>query len=259
MKSTYLSVQHIDAFVKEKQILFDVSCLFSKGKVAVVMGPNGSGKSTLAHVLMGNPIYQWHVNKESLQTEKLSKKTSGIYLGDVDITNISTEERARRGLFLSFQSPVAIPGVTVIELLRSAYTHASKEHVRNFSKLHKKIDQAAELLHINSNLLKRSVHEGFSGGEQKKIELLQALVIEPKFAIFDEIDTGVDVDALKLIAQAIKKLQMQGTGIILITHTKRITQYLDPDQVLVFSKGKIIRIGDKSLIDVIEDKGFSFI
>jgi Fe-S cluster assembly ATP-binding protein len=245
-----LSIQHLDAFVKEKQILFNISCEFKKGTVTVIMGPNGSGKSTFAHVIMGDPRY-------ITPLEKNGNESSKIILDNKDILHISTEEKAQLGLFLSFQAPIAIPGVSVKDLLRAAYGNLKKNNKKSLIELNAMIESYARLFHIDASLLLRSIHEEFSGGERKKIELLQALVLQPEFAIFDEIDTGVDVDALKLISFGMKELQKNGTGIVIITHNERILQYIDVDMVLIMINGKIIKTGRKNLIEQINQKGYN--
>lgn len=260
-KSSILSLQHIRAnLLSGKPIITDISMDFTAGGIHVIMGPNGSGKSTLAGVLMGNPEY--HVKGK-------------IVLGKTDISTLSTTDRAKKGIFLAFQSPVPIAGVSVIHLLRSAYQelHPSKASVA--SKMHNPalakryassgmsitellstVKRYASLLHIDESLLSRSIHEGFSGGERKKIEVLQALVLRPVFAIFDEIDTGLDVDALKIVAHGIELLQKQKTGCIIITHYQRLLTYLHPDTVTVIKKGSIVQTGDARLVKLIEKKGY---
>ena len=241
MKTSHLTISHLSAKTKEgKEILHDISLSFSSSKVYAIMGPNGSGKSTLAHVLLGNPEY-------TIQGSILFNLTN--------IEKVVTEERARLGLFLSYQSPVAIPGVSVVHLLRTAYqkTHQLMK-IEQFMSI---LKQHAKTLHIESILLNRSIHDGFSGGEKKKIELLQALVLKPKLAIFDEIDTGLDVDALKVVAQGINMLKEFGTGVIMITHYKRLLSYIPVDVVYVLSKGKLLKTGNRQLVTVIERKGYA--
>lgn len=222
------------------------------------MGPNGSGKSTLAHAIMGDPKYQCQMTNDKLQIKTAGKKIhSSIYLDQKNITDLPTEERARLGLFLSFQAPIAIPGVSVKDLLRSSYQNHDTQTPNFFMDLAKRIERYAKMIHLDKDLLSRSIHEEFSGGERKKMELLQALTLSPNFALFDEIDTGVDRDALTYIAKGIKELQKRKTGIVLITHNERILQYVDVDRVLVLSQGKLVKEGDRRLIDQINTKGYS--
>jgi len=236
-KTVTLSLKNISVrTVTNKKIISDISMQFVSGKTYVIMGPNGSGKSTLAQVIMGNPEY---------------KVTGKIFFDQTDISKMSTSERAESGIFLAFQSPVAIPGVSVINVLRSAL--GEKMSIAEVSDA---IKQYAAMLHIDPSLLTRGIHDGFSGGERKKIEVLQALVLKPKFAIFDEIDTGLDVDALKIVASAIKILRKQGTGCIIITHYQRLLKYVRPDHVVVIKKGTIDKEGNASLVKEIEKKGY---
>ncbi|MFH0749466.1 MAG: Fe-S cluster assembly ATPase SufC [Candidatus Gottesmanbacteria bacterium] len=262
-KNITLSLSHLFVDVlKGKNILHDVSIIFEAGKTHVIMGPNGSGKSTLAHALMG-----------SLEYAVKGK----ILFGKKDITRIPASDRAKLGIFLAFQSPIAISGVSVINLLRTAYQELHPDNKKidtkiqnpvlasrwkssdmTLSDLLKAINRYAALLHIDPLLLTRSIHEGFSGGERKKIEVLQALVLQPKFAIFDEIDTGLDVDALQIVATGIDLLRKNGTGCIIITHYQRLLKYLQPDTVVVIKNGSVSKTGDAALAKEIETKGYGY-
>lgn len=239
-----LRVNHISVFWETKQILFDVNAAFQKGKTTIIVGPNGSGKSTLLHSIMGDSMYE----------VKGKQKSSGIFIGDKNIIDIPIDERARLGIFLSFQNPPAIAGVTITDILRASIRAVkgsldTKIFDTRFSK-------ATKLLDMKGELLTRSVHEGFSGGEKKKIEILTALMIEPSFALFDEIDTGVDVDALKLLGKAMKELISAGTGLVIVTHNLAITRLVSPDSVIVMKDGKIAQVGDKALLTHMLKKGF---
>lgn len=254
MKSTtLLQLKHVSASLQSgKTILCDISMMCVPGKIHVIMGPNGSGKSTLAKVIMGNSEY---------------KMKGKILLGQVDIAKETTEERAKRGMFLAFQSPIAISGVSVMNLLRTAHqeirakkqksTVHQKTATGTISEFLETIKKYAKLLHIDDSLLTRSIHEGFSGGEKKKIEVLQALVLEPKFAIFDEIDTGLDVDALQIVARGIELLGKRGTGCIIITHYQRLLSYLSVDGVTVMKQGSIVKTGGGKLVSDIDKKGYA--
>lgn len=262
-----LTISHLYAGVSGKEILHGVDMTVKAGEVHAVMGPNGSGKSTLAQVLLGHPAYE---------TYKRKGKISKILLGGKNIIPLPTEDRANMGLFLAFQAPVAIPGVTVMNLLRAAYEarHESKggkkqKSVQNpvlarrfqvggmpigeFTDL---VKSHAKILRITDDMLRRGIHDGFSGGEKKKIEMLQALVLPHTFAVFDEIDTGLDVDALRTVSKGIALLQKQGVGVIIITHYQRILRYVRPDVVHVLVAGRVVDRGDATLARRIETKGY---
>lgn len=201
------------------------------------MGPNGSGKSTLVNAIMGHPQYD-------------VKPSSKIFLLGKDIAHELPEKRAKAGLFLSFQNPLSISGVTVFQLLRAA----TKGTIDPLA-LQKKMYKAANSLKIDRELLERSLNVGSSGGEKKKMEVLQALVLEPKVAIFDEVDTGVDVDALKTIASNLSRFQ-KGKTLILITHNSKIAHYIKADEVLILKNGRLVKTGDMKLAARVEKEGF---
>ena len=205
------------------------------------MGPNGSGKSTLASVLMGHPKYTLSRN-------------SKILLGKKNLKNLSPDERAKLGVFLSFQTPMELAGVTVFELLRLAL----EKKIAPVA-LHKQVAEYAKELHIKDELLKRSLNAGFSGGEKKKLEALQAVLLAPRFALFDEIDTGVDVDALKAITKFLTKYLPKETTLVFITHSTRLLKAIKPDEVLILRDGSLIKTGKATLAKQIEEKGFEHI
>lgn len=256
-----LVLDDIRASIDAKEILHGVTFTVKPKEVHAIMGPNGSGKSTLASVLLGHPGY---ICKGS------------IVLGTKNLIKMPADERAKLGLFLAFQSPIAIPGVSVMNLLRTAYQsiHKQKESgklqsIQN-SVLAKRFDvggmpigeftsyvkEQAKILDLDQSFLSRGIHDGFSGGEKKKLEMLQALVFKPKFAVFDEIDTGLDVDALKVVSAGIFTLKEQGTGVIIITHYNRILKYVTPDVVHVLVKGVIVKTGPATLAKQIEKSGY---
>ena len=255
-----LTVSNLRVSIGDKTILRGVSLKVRAGEIHAVMGPNGSGKSTLAYALMAHPAY---------------KIIGTILINKKDISHLSTDKRAKAGLFLAFQSPIAVPGVSVMNLLRSAYQELhpagkTPEKIQNpllarrwtgggmtLSNFSLMVKDNAKKLSIDEAFLSRGIHDGFSGGEKKKIEMLQALVLAPRFAIFDEIDTGLDVDALKVVAQGIGLLASRGTGIIIITHYQRIFKYLKPDVVHVLVRGKIVKTGKAQLAKEIEEHGYT--
>ncbi len=233
-----ISLKHLTVSIEGKTILPDFSFDFESGKAYVLMGPNGSGKSTLASVIMGHPKYT-------------VGRSSKILLEKKNLKNLTPDERAKLGIFLSFQTPMELPGVTVFELLRLAL---EKKYAP--VELHKLVQTYAKELHIKDELLKRSLNLGFSGGEKKKLEALQAVLLAPRFALFDEIDTGVDVDALKTIAKFLKKYLPEETTLVFITHSTRLVKYVKPDYVLVLRDGKLVKQGSTALAKQVEEKGF---
>ncbi len=239
-----LRVSSLVVSVEGKKILQGISLSVRPGEVHAVMGPNGSGKSTLANALMGHPAYT-------------IAKGSIITVNGKRLEAVLPEVRARAGLFLAFQSPIAIPGVTVVNLLRTATIEIHGKENVSLPDFMKSLRAKAAELQIDETFLKRGIHEGFSGGEKKKIEMLQALMLAPKYAIFDEVDTGLDVDALKIVARGIGILAKSGTGVIVITHYQRILSHIKPDVVHVMVKGKIVATGGASLARQIEDKGYN--
>ncbi len=231
-----IELKNLTVSVADKIIIKNLNLNFKKNKVYVLMGPNGSGKSTLALTLMGHPLYRI--------------KSGKILFEKKDITNLAAEKRANNGMFLSFQSPLSLSGVNIFSLLRTAIA-GKKDPLA----LREEIEKTAKLLRIKKELLERSFNEGTSGGEKKKLELLQAVVLNPKFLMFDEIDTGVDVDALRTIAQFMEK-NRKGKIYLLITHYNRILKYVKPDEVLVMMEGKIVKQGDYQLAEEIEKDGY---
>ena len=235
IKDLHVEVDNID-------IIKGVTLTFHPGKVYALMGPNGSGKSTLANALMGHPKY---------------KITKGqIILDGKDITHEKANIRANLGLFLSFQHPAEITGVTISNFLRTAVNN-KQEKKYSIVEFHTLLKEKMKYLQMDSSFSKRYVNEGFSGGEKKKAEILQLSLLEPKYAILDEPDSGADIDSLKIIGKGIEKIRAnKDMSIILITHYKRILEYLQPDEVSIINKGKIIAHGNYELAKQIEKEGF---
>ncbi|MEK7070428.1 MAG: Fe-S cluster assembly ATPase SufC [Patescibacteria group bacterium] len=230
-----LTLKNLSVSVAKKKILSDLSYTFEKGKIYAVMGPNGSGKSTLAYSIMAHPTY---------------KVKGGIFFKKEDVSDLDAQKRSEKGIFLSFQSPLSLSGVTVLQLLQLALS-GKKEPLA----IRKETIKYAKELGISEELLTRSLNEGSSGGEKKKFEVLQAAVLDKQVCIFDEIDTGVDIDSLKKISKFLKKYKGNKT-FILITHYNRILKYLKPDNVLVLVNGKLVKVGTAKLAEAIEKKGY---
>lgn len=239
-----LSLKNIRSTIGEKEVLKGVNLNVDRGEIHVLMGPNGIGKSTMAHVLMGNKNY--------------NLLSGSVTLAGEDITNLSTAERARKGLFLGFQYPVSVPGLKISEYLRNLHNmiHGTQVGVSEFRKL---LKDKLEMLEMDRSILSRYLNEGLSGGEMKRLEMLQLAVVKPKVAVLDEIDSGVDVDAQKTIAEAIKRLCKQdGTAFILITHYQRLPNLVNPNKVHVVLDGQIVQTGDKTLVDAVEREGYDW-
>lgn len=240
-----LSIHNLSVSVGEKKILNNLSFSFKAGKTYAILGPNGSGKSTLAGAVMGHPDFSLsHKSRLLLQENSPSKKKRNI-------KHLSPDKRAALGMFLSFQTPLALPGVTVFELLRLALEGRMDPVL-----LHKTVKTYAQELGIKEELLRRSLNDGFSGGERKKFEVLQAAILQPRFALFDEIDTGVDVDALKTIARFTNKRLPKSTTRVFITHSAKLLTYMKPDAVLVIKDGRLVKTGSHALAQHISKKGF---
>ncbi len=232
-----ITLSNLSVSIDEKPILKNINFEFEEGKIYAVMGPNGSGKSTLAYSIMGHPSYT-------------IEEGSKIEANGEDITEMEANERAEQGIFLSFQSPLSLSGVKVQQMLRLAM-----EGKKNPVEIYKQVKEIAKELKISEDLLERSLNDGASGGEKKKLEVLQAMVLDKNFLVFDEVDTGVDVDALKTIAQYLEK-HRQGKTYVVITHYNRILHYLKPDNVLIIANGELKKVGDHTLAEEIEKNGY---
>ncbi len=248
MSKAILEIKNLSAGVEGKQILKGVNLTVSAGEVHAVMGPNGSGKSTLAAVLAGRDGYD---------------VTGGevIYNGH-DLLDLDPEERAREGLFLAFQYPVEIPGVNSTYFLKAALNEIRKakgESELDAMEFLTLVKERMKLLELSDDLLKRSVNEGFSGGEKKRAEIFQMAVLEPKLAILDETDSGLDIDALKIVSSGVNKLKRADNAQLVITHYQRLLNYIVPDFVHVLVDGKIVRTGGKELALELEAKGYDWL
>jgi len=242
-----LQISNLQASIDEKLILKGVNLKVNRGEVHAIMGPNGSGKSTLANVLAGSPSYQ------------VENQSSQVTLDQINLLDLSPDQRAQLGLFLAFQYPVEVPGVKINHFLWEAYKARFKDQAK-FKKIfdfYKFLETKAQELFIKPEMLNRGLNEGFSGGEKKKLEVLQMNVLQPKFAILDETDSGLDVDAIKIVAQGIKQVVKDyQTGVIIITHYQRILDYISPDFVHIMIDGQIVKSGDQKIIKEIEDQGY---
>jgi Fe-S cluster assembly ATP-binding protein len=241
-----LEIKNLHAEIEGKQILNGLTLTVEKGQVAAIMGPNGSGKSTLAYVLSGRPEY------ELTQGE--------ILLNGESILGMEPEERAAKGLFLAFQYPMEVPGVATMTFLRTALNAQRKargEDELSTPEFLKRVREAAAELDISQEMLRRGVNVGFSGGEKKRNEILQMAMLEPKLAVLDETDSGLDIDALRIVADGVNRLRSPERGMIVITHYQRLLSYIVPDVVHVLSKGRVVRSGDKNLALELEEKGYA--
>jgi Fe-S cluster assembly ATP-binding protein len=243
-----LEIKNLHAGIDGKEILKGLNLQINKGEVHAIMGPNGSGKSTLAKVLAGHPSY------EVLQGEV-------IYEGK-NLLELEPDERAKEGVFLAFQYPVEVPGVSNSQFLRLAYNekmkHLGQEELDPLE-FNDYLKEKAKVVEMSSDFFKRSVNEGFSGGEKKRNEILQMAVLEPKLAVLDETDSGLDIDALRIVAGGVNKLRDAEKAIILVTHYQRLLNYITPDFVHVLANGKIVKQGGKELALELEEKGYDWV
>ena len=239
--NTLLEIKDLYVNAGEKEILKGLNLNIKKGETHVIMGPNGAGKSTLANVILNNPQY---------------KKIEGqvMFDGD-DISNLPTHEIAQKGVFMSFQSPEEIPGISTMNFLKYAKNKITGKPVKIFE-LKKEVEKDIEELNMNKNLIERNLNVGFSGGEKKKNEILQMLVLNPKLAILDETDSGLDVDAIRTVSKGIQMYHNKNNGVLIITHNTRILENLKVDYVHTLVNGKIVKTGDMRLAEEIENNGY---
>ena len=243
-----LEINNLHCTIEGRSILKGINLKINKGEIHAIMGPNGSGKSTLANVISGHEDYE------------ITK--GNIYFKDQEINELSPEERAHEGVFMSFQYPVEIPGVTVTNFIKTAINESRKSkglEEMPSSEMLKKIREKAALLEIDSNFLSRSLNEGFSGGEKKRNEIFQMAMMEPELAVLDETDSGLDIDALKIVANGVIKCSNDGNSVLVITHYQRLLDYIVPDYVHVVMDGKVVKSGDKDLAKKIEEIGYDWL
>ena len=243
-----IKINNLHARVEEKEILKGINLEIKPGEVHAIMGPNGSGKSTLSNVIAGREDYE---------------VTGGtIDFEDEDLLDLDPEERAHKGIFLSFQYPIEIPGVTVSNFIKTAINETRKgrgEEPMDAREMLSKMREKSALLEMDKSYLSRSLNEGFSGGEKKRNEIFQMAMLEPKLAILDETDSGLDIDALRIVANGVNKLRSADNAVLVITHYQRLLDYIEPDFVHVLYNGKIVKSGDKNLAIELEAKGYDWI
>ncbi len=243
-----LSIKNLHASIEDKEILRGINLEVKAGEVHAIMGPNGSGKSTLSAVIAGNENYE---------------VTDGtVTLDGEDLADFAPEERAHKGVFLSFQYPVEIPGVSVTNFMKTAINESRKANGKDempANEMLKLIREKSELLEIDRKFLSRSLNEGFSGGEKKRNEIFQMAMLAPKLAILDETDSGLDIDALRIVANGVNKLKNENNAVLVITHYQRLLDYIIPDFVHVLMDGKIVKSGGADLAHELEEKGYDWI
>jgi Fe-S cluster assembly ATP-binding protein len=244
MVPNILSIKNLNVSVNDKVILKDVSITVKSGEIHALMGPNGTGKSTLAHTIIGSMRY---------------KVNSGqLYINDENLLDLQVYERARAGLFVAFQEPVSVQGLRFINYLRIAYSSLHPDEKLEYKKFVEEVKELLAFFGLDSSFTDRGLNDGLSGGEKKRMEALQMLILRPKFIILDEIDSGLDIDALRVVSKAIGKARENGAGIIIITHYQRILDYIKPDFVHVLIKGRIAESGNGDLAKTIEERGYEY-
>lgn len=242
MSNKLLEIKNLHVNVEDKEILKGIDLTINKGEIHVIMGPNGSGKTTTANAILSNPLY--------------NKVEGNINFESEDITNLKTDEIARKGVFMSFQLPEEIPGISVSNFLKSAKGKITGKPIKVFE-FKDELRKYMEELKMNPEYVERSLNVGFSGGEKKKNEILQMLVLNPKLAILDETDSGLDVDAIRTVSKGIEMFKNENNAVLIITHNTKILKSLKVDYVHILVNGKIVKTGDQSLAAEIEEEGYS--
>ena len=244
--SSTLEIKDLHVSIEDKDILKGVNLTVNTGEIHAIMGPNGTGKSTLSSAIMGHPSY------EVTQGE--------VLLDGVNILELEVDERAKAGLFLAMQYPSEITGVTNADFMRSAINAKREEGQEiNLMQFIKKLDKQMDFLDIDKDMAQRYLNEGFSGGEKKRNEILQLMMLEPKFAILDEIDSGLDIDALKVVSKGINEMRGEDFGALMITHYQRLLNYITPDKVHVMYGGKVVKSGGPELAKRLEEEGYEWV
>lgn len=243
-----LNIKDLHARIEEREILKGLNLQINPGEVHAIMGPNGAGKSTLSNVIAGKEEYEVTEGEIELENES--------------ILELGPDERAHKGIFMSFQYPIEIPGISVTNFIKTSINETRKAQgleEMGASEMLKLIREKAALLGIKKDFLSRSLNEGFSGGEKKRNEIFQMLMLNPKLAILDETDSGLDIDALRIVAEGVNEFKNEGNGVLLITHYQRLLDYIVPDFVHVLADGKIIKTGGKELALELEEKGYDWV
>lgn len=247
-----LEIKNLHARVEEKEILKGINLTVKAGEVHAIMGPNGSGKSTLSKVLAGHPAYE--VTEGEVKYE--------INFNMVNLLDLAPDERAKEGIFLAFQYPIEVPGITNFNFLHTSFnailTHQGSEPMTE-TEFRKYVEEKMKIVSMKPELLERPVNVGFSGGEKKRNEILQMAVLAPRLALLDETDSGLDIDALRIVAEGVNKLRRKDNAIVLVTHYQRLLDYIKPDFVHVLANGKIIETGDSKLAEKLEERGYDWL
>jgi len=245
MSEADIRIVNLHAKIEDKEILKGVNLEINKGEIHALMGPNGSGKSTLSNVIMGHPSYE---------------VTAGeIWFNGQNITEMEADERARLGIFLAFQYPLAIPGVSTAKFLKSAVDATHGEKKKSAAEFLKELRENLKYLEMNEAFLNRFLNDGFSGGEKKRMEILQMLMLKPAFAVMDETDSGLDIDALRIVSKGVNRLAGKDFSLLVITHYERILQHIKPDHLHILIEGKIVMTGGPELVKELEVKGYDWL